>query len=82
MSANDQRASDRRADGRSDDPYRDRKKYHMAGKVNGRGGVSPACAKVPRALSLRRGESWTLRWEAVTCQACLALRPEGGSDAE
>lgn len=52
--------------------------YHMAAKIatDGSGRVSPLCARRPRALSLKC-EMWTLRWEAVTCRRCLALRPEG-----
>ena len=47
------------------------KPYHMADKISGRG-VSPLCAKTPRAINLKRA-SWTLREEAVTCAKCLAL---------
>ena len=59
----------------SDDPYHDRKVYHKAALMRPDGAVSPLCAKKPRALNLRR-ELWTLRWEAVTCQRCLAMRPK------
>jgi hypothetical protein len=58
----------------SRDPYRDRKPYHMAALVNPEGGVSSLCAARPRALNLKR-ETWTIRWEAVTCKKCLARRP-------
>jgi hypothetical protein len=54
-----------------------RKVYHMAGKVRIDGAVSPLCATKPRVLNLRR-ELWTLRWEAVTCAACLKLKAAGG----
>lgn len=54
------------------DPYRDRKKYHMADKVNGRGGVSALCFKVPRAVSLTVAR-WTTSEDAVTCPKCLKL---------
>ncbi len=48
------------------------KKVHMAGKTRGDGAVSALCAKVPRAINLKQA-TWTLRPEAVTCQACLLL---------
>ena len=54
------------------DPYRDRKKYHMAGKMDARGHVSALCFSRPRAINLRQA-LWTLRKEAVTCPACLRL---------
>jgi hypothetical protein len=59
-----------------DDPYHDDKVYHKAALMKPQGQVSPVCAKKPRALNLNR-ELWTLRWEAVTCKKCLALKPEG-----
>lgn len=52
------------------DPYR--KPYHMAAKINDRGGVSPLCASTPRALDLS-WERWTIRKEAVTCRKCRQL---------
>lgn len=57
------------------DPYHDQKKYHMADAVNSNGGVSAVCFTRRRAINLRRA-LWTLRWEAVTCKKCLALRPK------
>ena len=61
----------------TDDPYHDRKPYHMAHLMSsdGKASVSPLCAKTPRRLNLRR-ELWTLREEAVTCPRCRALLPE------
>jgi hypothetical protein len=58
----------------SDDPYCDNKPYHMAHLFSSGGDVSPLCAAKPRRLNLRR-ETWTIRWEAVTCPRCLKLRP-------
>lgn len=57
------------------DPYNDVKVYHRARFVNSRGGVSPLCAKTPKALNLKR-ELWTNRDEAVTCPKCLLLIKE------
>ncbi len=54
---------------REPDPYHDRKLYHMADKINARGGVSALCYAEPRVINLRRAR-WTLRPEAVTCPAC------------
>jgi hypothetical protein len=56
-----------------DDPYRDRKPYHMANLFGPNGEVSALCFPRPRPIDLRRA-TWTLRWEAVTCERCLALR--------
>ncbi len=64
----------------SDDPYHDRKKYHMAKLFSDNGDVSPVCAERPRKINLKR-ETWTFRWEAVTCKKCLAKRPPGAVDA-
>ena len=49
-----------------------RKVYHLAAMVNQRGGVSPLCARKPRAINLHRA-MWTIRREAVTCAKCLKL---------
>lgn len=60
-----------------DDPYHDVKTYHMAGKVHRvTGRVTALCSKARRPTPLRweRGQAWTIRWEAVTCKRCLALR--------
>ena len=59
----------------NDDPYNETI-YHMADKVNQRGGVSALCFTRPRAISLSRA-CWTLRPEAVTCKKCLALLEKG-----
>lgn len=48
------------------------KVYHMASKVNQRGGVSALCFAQPRAINLARA-SWVLRPEAVTCPRCKHL---------
>ena len=55
------------------------KTCHMAAKVNQDGGVSPACAKTPRAIDLRKA-SWTNRREVVTCKRCLAVTPEAAPE--
>lgn len=54
----------------SSDPYRDKKKYHMAGFTNELGQVSALCFKRPRPINLKIA-LWTLRREAVTCAACI-----------
>ena len=56
-----------------DDPYRDRKKYHMGRYWNPRGEVSALCFKRPRPIDLKVA-LWTIRWDAVTCRACLRKR--------
>jgi hypothetical protein len=50
--------------------------YHMANLVSLRGKVSPLCAAKPRVLNLKRHQLWTIRWEAVNCPRCLALKPK------
>ncbi len=45
---------------------------HRAKLINERGGVSPLCARTPRAINLKRA-TWVLRDEAVTCPRCLSL---------
>jgi hypothetical protein len=57
------------------DPYHDKRIYHKAALVDGKGRVSPACANPPRALNLKQHELWTNDWGAVTCWRCLALKP-------
>ncbi len=57
-----------------EDPYHDNRIYHMAHLFDSKGNVSPLCAKVPRKLNLKKHELWTIRWEAVTCKKCLALK--------
>lgn len=54
-----------------DDPYRDRKKYHMAHLMSEKG-VSALCFTRPRPINLSVA-LWTIREEAVTCSKCLAL---------
>lgn len=55
--------------------------YHKASLVNRAGRISPLCAANPRPVDLRR-ELWTLRWEAVTCPKCLAMRDEKGGESD
>lgn len=55
-----------------DDPYHDRKVYHMAAKIRPDGAVSALCYKRPRAINLRVA-TWTIRPEAVTCPKCRAV---------
>jgi hypothetical protein len=50
------------------------KRYHMARLINQRGGVSPWCAPTPKAINLKKHQTWTIRWEAVTCPKCLRAR--------
>ncbi len=54
---------------------------HRAKLINPDGGVSPLCAKTPRAIDLRRA-TWVLRDEAVTCPRCLSLIAARYADAE
>lgn len=51
------------------------KPVHMAKMFNQHGGASPVCADKPRAINLKRA-TWTIRWEAVTCEKCLARKEE------
>lgn len=51
------------------------KPVHKAALIGKGSKVSPLCAARPRAIDLRRA-TWTLRWAAVTCERCLALRAE------
>jgi hypothetical protein len=53
----------------TDDPYRDRKKYHRAALWGPGGRVSALCFKRPRAINLEHA-LWTICDEAVTCKAC------------
>jgi len=50
---------------------------HRARLMNPSGGVSPACAKRPYTINLKRA-TWTNRDEAVTCPRCLKAM-KGGS---
>lgn len=54
----------------SNDPYRDRKKYHKAHLFGAAGGVSALCFARPRAIDLNRA-LWTTDDDAVTCKKCL-----------
>lgn len=56
------------------DPYHDRKPIHLAKHMAPDGGVSPLCAKTPRALNLKVA-TWTLDRNAVTCPRCKKLLP-------
>lgn len=55
-----------------DDPYGDRKIYHKAKMHDGKGNVSPLCAKTPRKLNLKRN-SWTIIDADVTCGKCRKI---------
>lgn len=48
------------------------KLYHKSKLVSRTGKVSPLCAKVPRALDLRKA-LWTIRDKAVTCPRCRRI---------
>lgn len=61
---------------RRDDPYYDRKVYHFAAKFAANGDVSALCYARPRRINLERGQSWTNRPDAVTCQRCRKLLKE------
>lgn len=50
------------------------KKYHKASFMDDAGNMSALCFSRPRKINLRSA-NWTTNWEAVTCPACLALRP-------
>lgn len=58
---------------RKNDPYYDEKVYHFAAKFSRGGGASALCYKKPRVIPLDRGQSWTIRPDAVTCPRCRAL---------
>lgn len=60
-----------------DDPYGDRKKYHMADKFGPGGAVSALCFKRPRAIRLSDA-TWTLQPEAVTCVKCKRILSRRG----
>lgn len=47
------------------------RRVHKAKLVRSDGRVSALCFRRPRPIDLSRA-SWTLRWSAVTCPACLA----------
>ena len=52
------------------DPYRDRKKYHMAYKFGSHGQTSALCFKTIRAINLKYA-LWTVVRNRVTCKKCL-----------
>ena len=54
------------------DPYHDKKTYHMAAACNNLGGVSALCFKRHRSINLQIA-SWTLEPDAVTCEKCLRI---------
>jgi hypothetical protein len=58
---------------RRDDPYYDRKIYHFAAKFTRGGNASALCYKRHRVINLDRGQSWTIRPDAVTCPKCRKL---------
>ncbi len=64
-----------------DDPYNDRKVYHLGDLWSEGGDVSPLCAEEPRKIDLRR-ELWTIVENAVTCKKCLAKMKELGTETE
>lgn len=49
--------------------------YHKAAKLGPNGAVSAVCYATPRPIPMKT-QTWTLRWEAVTCRKCLAKRPK------
>lgn len=53
----------------------DAKPYHLAKLVDPNGRVSPLCATKPKALNLAT-DGWTLRPEAITCQACRFIHDQ------
>ena len=55
---------------RRDDPYFDRKVYHMAGACRDDGAVSALCYATVRPINLARGQSWTMVEAQVTCRRC------------
>ena len=64
-----------------DDPYNDRKVYHLGHLGSETGDVSPRCAKKPRKIDLTK-ELWTITESAVTCNKCLAKMKEPGTETE
>lgn len=54
------------------------KRYHLARFVNAKGGVSPWCAKRPRAINLSKA-LWTICVEDANCKACLKAFARHGS---
>lgn len=60
-----------------DDPYRDRKKVHMAALIRGDGAVSALCFKKPMRI-VTSAATWTHTVRQVTCSACLKLIKERG----
>ena len=58
---------------RKDDPYYDRKAVHIAKHCTIDGRVSALCYKRPRAIDLKRGQSWVLEPERATCPKCRKI---------
>jgi len=67
---------------RTNDPYHDKRTYHMAKLMDDKGNVSPVCADRPKALDLAKHQLWTLDWNAVTCKKCLKRRPKDTQNEE
>lgn len=63
---------------RKDDPYFDRKVYHLAAKVSTAGEVSALCYKRPHAINLKKGQSWVTDASRVTCPKCKRLAKDRG----
>lgn len=64
--------------GRKDDPYYDRKVYHIAGALSTTGHVSALCYKSQRAIPQGRGQSWVLEPERATCPKCRQVARYAG----
>ena len=64
---------------RRDDPYFDRKTYHMAKHFSDNGDVSALCYSKPRKIKLDRGQSWTIVTKQVTCSKCKAAMRAAGA---
>jgi len=62
-----------------DDPYRDKKKYHMVHLLGSDGSVSALCFKKPRPINLKVS-GWTNQKKDVTCLSCVRLLIKAGSD--
>lgn len=58
---------------RKDDPYYDRKVYHIAKHFSDDGHVSALCYKTPRSIPISRGQSWVLEPDRATCPKCRKI---------
>lgn len=67
---------------RRNDPYYDEKVYHFAAGFTRGGNASALCYKRPRVINLDRGQSWTIRPDAVTCPRCRKILNEHQSEPE